>query len=242
MDRRDFLKLAGLTCSAPSLIASDALNLEKPNMTACNTEIYLTVDDGWHYKKTILEIAEHYQVPLNLFIIGKVIEQDPSLWIKAMDNGHLLGSHTYTHPKFSKIDISTISEDFKLYRANMIKVMGRENFDRIKYFRYPYGDTGNTENKHEIKKIIEDNGWKISWWNMDLSFKNNGYGVIPFRDPRDQLRSFESGMERNKNVVLFHFKAPDFQAIELVIKEGLKNGYKFCTLNEANSLKNIITS
>ena len=241
MNRRDFLKLAGLASSAPAFAATETLSFDKP-ASAENTEIYLTVDDGWHYKKTILEIADHYKVPLNMFIIGKVIEQDPNLWISAMDRGHLLGSHTYVHPKFSKIDMATIGEDFKQYRTKMLNVMGRENFDRIKYFRYPYGDTGSAENKQEIKKIIEYNGWKISWWNMDLSFKNSGYGVSPYRDPVDQLRSFETGMVKNKNILLFHFKAPDFQGIELVIKEGLKNGNKFCTLNERNSLKSLITT
>lgn len=240
MNRRNFLKLAGLTCSAPTIAMAEPLQLDKNS--ADGTEIYLTVDDGWHYKKTILEIADHYKVPLNMFIIGKVIEQDPSLWIKAMDRGHILGSHTYLHPKFSKIDSSIANEDFKLYKTKMVNIMGRENFDRIKYFRYPYGDTGNSENRSEIKKMVEDNGWKISWWNNDLSFKSSGYGVSPYRDPREQLRSFESTIGKNKNVLLFHFKAPDFQGIELIIKNGLENGHKFCTLNGKENQKNIITN
>jgi peptidoglycan-N-acetylmuramic acid deacetylase len=239
MNRRDFIKLAGLSASLPTLGMAESVNFEK---SSCDTEVYLTVDDGWHYKKTILAIADEYKVPLNLFIIGQVIEKDPSLWVKAMDNGHLLGSHTYYHHKFSKIDVATANDDFKTYKSRMLNSLGKENFERIKHFRYPYGDTGSASNKADIKKMIEDNGWKISWWNMDLSFKNNGYGMSPFRDPVDQLKTFESGIVKNKNVLLFHFKAPDFQAIELVIKEGLKNGYKFCTLDKPGESKKIIKS
>jgi peptidoglycan/xylan/chitin deacetylase (PgdA/CDA1 family) len=236
MNRRDFVKLTTLASLTPMLASTESE--KKPS----STEVYLTVDDGWHYKRTILEIAEHYNVPLNMFIIGKVIEQDPALWINAMDRGHLLGSHTYSHHKFSKIDTQTAMDDFKLYRKNMVNRIGKENFERIKYFRYPYGDTGNKDNKEDIKQLIEDNGWKISWWDMDLSFRSSSYGVMPYRDPRDQLKTFEHNINKSKNVLLFHFKAPDFQAIELVIKQGLDQGYKFGKLSDRNKLKNLIVS
>lgn len=75
---------------------------------------FLTVDDGWHYKKTILEIADHYKVPLNMFIIGKIIEEDPAIWQKAIEKGHMLGSHSQHHHKFSKTDKKIIVDDFRV--------------------------------------------------------------------------------------------------------------------------------
>ena len=100
MDRRLFTKLCLGTVSAP-LFAT-----EKPKEQKKETKIFLTVDDGWHYKKTILEIADHYKVPLNMFIIGKIIEEDPAIWRQAIEKGHMLGSHSQYHHKFSKTDTS----------------------------------------------------------------------------------------------------------------------------------------
>ena len=92
------------------LVADDSLSEKK------DVEIYLTVDDGWNHKKAIIETANHYKVPLNLFIIGKVIEQDPAIWRQAIDKGHMLGSHTYNHHKLSRIDEEIIAADFKQYK------------------------------------------------------------------------------------------------------------------------------
>lgn len=223
MDRRVFTKLC-LGAAASVLFADDSINEKR------DVEIYLTVDDGWNYKKSIIEIANHYKVPLNLFIIGKVIEQDPTIWRQALEKGHMLGSHTYNHYRLSKIDEGTIASDFKQYKKCIINTLGNETFEKIKFFRYPYGDTGNKETKPATKKMIEDNGWKTSWWNMDLSFASSGYGVKAYKDPNEQLRFFAKNI-KSINVPLFHFKDPDVKAIELVIKYGLDNGYKFARLD-----------
>lgn len=229
MDRRAFAKLC-LGGAASILSANDDLREKK------DVEIYLTVDDGWNHKKSIIEIANHYKVPLNLFIIGKVIEQDPSIWRQAIEKGHMLGSHTYNHYKLSRIDEETIITDFKQYKKCVSNALGNETFEKINFFRYPYGDTGNKETKPVTKKLIEEAGWKTSWWNMDLSFASTGtYGVRAYKNPEDQLNYFSRHL-KSINVPLFHFKDPDAKAIELVIKFGLENGYKFARLDSKKSL------
>ncbi|MDD3468014.1 MAG: polysaccharide deacetylase family protein [Campylobacterales bacterium] len=229
MDRRFFTKLC-LGSAASMLMGSE----DETHSTKRDVEIFLTVDDGWNHKQTILDIANHYKVPLNLFIIGKVIEKDPKVWQNAIEKGHMLGSHTYNHHKLSKIDEETIEIDFKDYKKCVINTLGHETFDKIKFFRYPYGDTGNRLTKPTTKKMIEDSGWKTSWWNMDLSFASYSYGVRAYKDPNDQLTYFSRNI-KHISVPLFHFKDPDVKAIELIIKYGLENGYKFSRLDSKKS-------
>lgn len=228
MNRRFFAKLC-LGGAASVLMADDGI-IEKRSV-----EIFLTVDDGWNHKKEILEIANHYKVPLNLFIIGKVIEQDPKIWQSAIEKGHMLGSHTYNHYKLSKIDEETIIADFNQYKNCVISSLGKESYEKIKFFRYPYGDMGNKITKPTTKKLIEDSGWKTSWWNMDLSFASSSYGMRAYKDPKEQLAYFSRNL-KSINVPLFHFKDPDAKAIELVIKFGLENGYKFARLDSKKAL------
>lgn len=222
MNRRDFLKI----CAASTLVANTGL-------FASDTikEIYLTVDDGWYFTNQIVDLANHYKVPLNMFVIGQIVQQNPSFWNKAIEQGHMLGSHTYYHPKFSRIDSSIITNDFEKYEQTMKNKIGSDGFKKISYFRYPYGNQGNQGNKSEIKKHIEGYGWKTSWWTHDISFRSGKYGVSAYKDPNMQLKDFISTI-KPVNVPLFHFKDPDRHALELVIKYGLDNGYKFKTLNE----------
>jgi peptidoglycan/xylan/chitin deacetylase (PgdA/CDA1 family) len=145
MNRRDFIKL----CAASSLVAHSELFASE---TA--KEIYLTVDDGWYFTSQIVDLANHYKVPLNMFVIGQIVQENPKFWNKAVEQGHLLGSHTYYHPKFSRTDSTAIANDFAKYEQSMKNKIGTEGFKKITHFRYPYGNKGNQANKDEIKKRL----------------------------------------------------------------------------------------
>lgn len=212
--------------AVPSLWASERNGDKKEDV-----EIYLSVDDGWHYKRTIIDMANHHKVPLNLFIIGKVVELEPQFWAKAIEDGHEFGSHTYNHHHFSKVSAEVAAEDFKQYKKTITNLLGKETYERIKTFRYPYADSGNRQNRDDIRKMVADYGWKTSWWDMDLSFHSANYGMRAFKNEYDQLSAFTKKI-KEKNVLLFHFKDPDFKAIELVIEYGKRKNYKFCKISD----------
>jgi peptidoglycan/xylan/chitin deacetylase (PgdA/CDA1 family) len=189
--------------------------------------IYLTLDDGWFERRYIVEMANYYKVPISMFLIGKVIEADPLPWQKAIERGHELGCHTYSHPKCSKITGSFFSTDLKNYKKVVIKHLGKSSFDGITTFRFPFGDKGNKGNKQEIETIIRNEfGCQICWWNMDLSFKSNFYGIKSFSSPEEQLRFFSKNVQ-NHQVVLMHFKKPDSKGLENIIRYGLDNNFRF---------------
>ncbi len=224
MDRRFFAKFC-LGAAATTLFAEDLSRAQKKDV-----EVFLTVDDGWYYKDEILAIANRYNVPLNLFIIGQIIEKEPKVWAKAIERGHLLGSHTYNHHKLSRISEGVAVKDFKQYKKSVTNSLGTENYEKIKFFRYPYGDKGNKHTSVATKKILADSGWQESWWNMDLSFASSKYGVSAFKDPHEQLTFFSKNI-KSINVPLFHFKNPDVKTLELIIEHGVANGYKFSRLD-----------
>lgn len=231
MNRREFTTLCA---GGALLVGSKLLALESAPK---GSEIFLTIDDGWFHRERVLEIADYYKVPLNLFIIGKIIELDPKVWSKALDKGHLLGSHSYNHHKLSKIGEATAVNDFKLYKKAVVNSLGKENYDKIKFFRYPYGDRGNKKSSHATKSILADNDWRESWWSMDLSFSSAGYGVKAYQNPLEQLNYFKKNI-KTVNVPLFHFKDPDIKAIELIIEYGLNNGHKFLRLDDKKASLN----
>lgn len=209
-------------------------NLSKLNNILIQKIYYITLDDGYHYVEEILNIANEKNVKLNLFIIGSIIESNPKIWIKAIEDGHLLGSHTYSHLKCSKHSYKEIKKDFKQYELVMKDKIGVENFKNIEYFRFPYGDSGNRHNRKDINKLItQDYGWDIVKWDLDLSFNHKDHGCRSFtlEEQIDCYSNYCLHSIKKKNIVLLHFKKPDHKCLDDFITYGLKHDFEFARLD-----------
>jgi peptidoglycan/xylan/chitin deacetylase (PgdA/CDA1 family) len=199
---------------------------------------YLTLDDGYLYQEEMINIANEKNIKLNLFIIGKIIEQDPKLWLSAIEQGHLLGSHSYSHLMFSKNSYQKITTDFEIYKQKISNVIGLENFQKIKYFRFPYGDEGSKRNKQDINKLItETYGWNIVRWDLDLSFNHQ----VKFRSfsHNEQIATYQhysNNTKKDKNVILLHFKQPDNLCLKSFIDFGLEQNFEFMRLDDKKDI------
>ena len=107
-------------------------------------QIYLSIDDSPtdsfpHH----VELLLRHNIHAVFFCIGS---QMHSYWEElkyAINKGFIIANHSYTHPHFSDIDLSTAKEEIKntdelldqLYKDCDIKQYN-------KYFRFPYGDKG----------------------------------------------------------------------------------------------------
>jgi peptidoglycan/xylan/chitin deacetylase (PgdA/CDA1 family) len=64
--------------------------------------IALTFDDGPSAKTTpaLLDLLDKYEIKATFFVLGKNIEDHPEIAQNIYDSGHLLGNHSYDHPRF----------------------------------------------------------------------------------------------------------------------------------------------
>jgi peptidoglycan/xylan/chitin deacetylase (PgdA/CDA1 family) len=64
--------------------------------------IYLTFDDGPHPEHTpaLLELLRRHEAKATFFLIGREAERHPELVWRIVEEGHGLGNHSYTHPRF----------------------------------------------------------------------------------------------------------------------------------------------
>ena len=85
-------------------------------------KIALTFDDGPdpEYTSQVLDILKQYQVPGTFFVIGMNAQNNLNLLHRIVDEGHELGSHTYTHPNISlasaeevKLELNTTQRLFE---------------------------------------------------------------------------------------------------------------------------------
>ena len=67
--------------------------------------LYLTFDAGYENGNTpaILDALKKHGAPAAFFVVGNFIEDEPELVKKMVEEGHIVGNHTMTHPDMSAI-------------------------------------------------------------------------------------------------------------------------------------------
>jgi peptidoglycan/xylan/chitin deacetylase (PgdA/CDA1 family) len=90
-------KMQLLHCLPLGVVSTRAAHDEKT--------LYLTFDDGPHpdYTPALLELLREYGVKATFFLIGREAERYPQLVERIVEEGHVLGNHSYSHPMFDAL-------------------------------------------------------------------------------------------------------------------------------------------
>ena len=65
--------------------------------------LYLTFDCGYEngYTAQILDVLKDHQAPAAFFVVGHMIQSSPDLIRRMVQEGHIVGNHTFHHPDIS---------------------------------------------------------------------------------------------------------------------------------------------
>ncbi len=102
-------------------------------------QIALTFDDGPDPEKTprLLQILKEKGVKATFFLLGSEVEKYPEVARAILQDGHVVGNHTYSHQDFDGISnqeaLAEIQKGFDILRRVL-------NQDQIKLLRSPKGD------------------------------------------------------------------------------------------------------
>lgn len=138
------------------------LNFHLTSVNKLNTEenkIALTFDDGPCRKTNeVLDVLRKHEVKATFFLIGKNISGNEAILKRMVDEGHSVGSHSYSHHFW--IDLwgkKKLKEDIEKSLAEIKNCTGKE----VKLFRPPYGVT--TPNfAHVLKELnLQSIGWNM---------------------------------------------------------------------------------
>lgn len=103
--------------------------------------IYLTFDAGYENGCTpaILDALKKHSVKAAFFVVGNYIETSPELVKRMVDEGHLVGNHTYHHPDMSAIsDKEAFSKELSQLEALYEETTGQK---MQKYYRRLRGNS-----------------------------------------------------------------------------------------------------
>jgi len=174
--------------------------------------IYLTFDDGPHPEVTqnILELLDKYNIKATFFLIGKNIEAHPGVVQQLVENGHIIGNHTYSHTAFDKL--SRYEKNNEIEKCSSL--ISEYQHSEIKLFRPPCGLLGVEDLLFLFEKKIVPVLWNIDSMDYKKSIKHVDKSVYkPKNEP---------------NIILFH--DDDSLCVGLLselLPFWIENGYQF---------------
>ncbi|MEZ3428577.1 MAG: polysaccharide deacetylase family protein [Lachnospiraceae bacterium] len=123
--------------------------------------IYLTFDCGYENGNTepILDALKKHNAPATFFVVGHFLESAPDIVKRMVEEGHMVGNHTYHHPDMSKIsDMDSFRKEIEDVESLFAEITGRE---LAPYYRPPQG-IYSTENLKMAKEL----GYHTFFWSL----------------------------------------------------------------------------
>jgi len=122
--------------------------------------VALTFDDGPDpvFTPAILEKLRRYNVKATFFLLGTNIEKFPEIAKQIATEGHVIGNHTYSHPKLANASNEEYHHQIQKSDELIEKLVGY----KPRFFRPPYGSI--TEN--QVQWATEQ-GMMVTQWSID---------------------------------------------------------------------------
>ncbi len=157
---------------------SDTSFESKPNenqkeINSPEHRLFLTFDDGPLYcTGRILDMLAESQQKVTFFVIGRNL-LNPKLRdfaVRALEEGHDIGNHSYSHPNFSSISAQRAETEICKTHTMIDDLVREAEVDPARqnlFFRFPYGDGGSIYHYSKYRKILASLNYRIAWWDLD---------------------------------------------------------------------------
>src|ERR1700741_552628 len=128
-------------------------------------KVMLTFDDGPHDPNTtrVLEVLKKHDVKAVFFLIGKNFKENTIIVDRIVDDGHLIGNHSFSHHQWIDLWSSKkVTEDFRECQKLI------EHYQSSKLFRPPYGVTNPNIAKAVKCLVLQSVGWNIRSYDTSI--------------------------------------------------------------------------
>lgn len=124
-------------------------------------KIYLTFDEGYEaegrYTEKILDTLQEKDVKGVFFITGDYARRNADLVQRMIDEGHVVGSHSWNHPSMPGQSLEKNAEELTKLHDYV-----KENFDyEMTLFRFPMG-----EFSEQTLALVQDMGYQSVFWSF----------------------------------------------------------------------------
>jgi delta-lactam-biosynthetic de-N-acetylase len=183
--------------------------------------IYLTFDEGYEYGMTesILDTLKEKDVKAVFFVTEYYAKTQPELVQRIIDEGHVLGNHSATHPSDGLTSLSLEDQENEVMETHNYVL---DQFGYNMYlFRYPTGRFN-----EQSLAVVSNCNYKSVFW----SFAYLDYDVNNQPDPAESLEKIE-GKLHPQGIYLLHAESETNATIlGDLIDYAREQGYSFGTL------------
>lgn len=186
-------------------------------MNRQSKDLFITFDDGPDSKHTgpILELLAQFDAKASFFLLGGRIEDEPEVAKQLVEQGHLVGNHSYSHLNVRTRARSQIVAEIIRTEALLTQLDGKERH----LFRPPAGRLSFKLFLATIRQRVP-----IAYWSMDsLDSESGGSERIIERMKRLSPRGGE--------IILFHDdNAATVEALRALMPHWQSQGFSFVAL------------
>lgn len=188
-----------------------------PNIST--KKIAITFDDGPDPVITpkVLKLLDDYNAKATFFCIGQQVEKHPEVLKSIIKEGHLAGSHSYTHSYFINFK-STQGWLAELQRTD--EVVEKVTGVKPTLFRPPFGVT-----TPHLAKAVKASGHRVIAWNI------RSFDTV-LKNPEAILKRLTHKIKPG-SIILLHDNHPKIEYIlERLLQFLQQNGYQMVTINQ----------
>lgn len=149
---RSRLKALKYTFELTEMLARRAIKAPQP------PDIWITFDDGPHpiYTPSMLNTLLRHRIRATFFWVGQCVEMYPGIVQRAVDEGHFIGNHSYSHPHLPRLNRAGIERE--IMRADEVLAPFQHG---VKLFRPPHGDRDTV-----VDEVAKAAGYETVLWNL----------------------------------------------------------------------------
>ena len=189
--------------------------------------LYLTFDAGYEngYTGDILDVLKKHNAPAAFFLVGDYLERNADLVRRMVDEGHIVGNHTATHPDMSKItDRETFSKELSEVENLFRQVTEKE---LPKFYRPPQGIYS-----EENLKLAQELGYKTVFWSLAYADWDNNK-----QPTREYALSKLLPRTHNGAVILLHATSKtNAEILDELLTTWEQQGYTFASIDNLFAL------
>lgn len=180
--------------------------------------VYLTIDEGYEngYTSKILDALKEKQCPAVFFVTMDYVKHNPELVRRMIDEGHVVGNHSVTHPSKG---LPSQSLDTQAEELMALHRYVQENFDYDMYlFRYPAGIFS-----EQSLALVQQLGYHSVFW----SFAYRDWVTDDQPEPNAALKKVVEKMHPGAIYLLHAVSATDTQIMGDFIDQTRAKGFAF---------------
>lgn len=183
--------------------------------------IYLTFDCGYEngYTAIILDVLKEKNVRAAFFPTLSHLKEAPDLIARMINEGHIVGNHSATHPDFSTISRQKMAQELQRYENYMRITFGYST----PFFRYPAGAYSDAS-----MDLLTSLGYHSIFW----SFAYDDYNEDVVHGKEYAFNKVTKSLHPGEVLLLHAISKDNAEAIGDIIDYAHAQGYEFRTLDQ----------